>query len=174
MTLGFPQAQALRPTSLPQALESDFLDPAVDGSDVAWYAANIKGVAPNTTQNRAALQIDAGVDFYWMMTTLQADIAGASVGAAAYTENNIVNPLVTVHFRDESAGKNLGNLKLPVGSLCGFGERCYRLVQPRRIPGNTLITFSATSNDAAATYTNLFIVLHGYIFPAANLPTAGA
>lgn len=172
--LGFNPAQALRPTSLPEALESDFLDPTLDGSDVVWYSAAFRNIAPGTTQNRTALQIDAGVDFYWMMTTLQADIAGASVAAAAYVESSIVNPLVTIHFRDESAGKNLGNLKLPVGSLCGFGERCYRLVQPRRIPGSTLFTFSATSLDAAATYANLFIVLHGYTFPAANLPVSGS
>lgn len=166
--LGFNRATALRPTSLPKALESDFLDPTLDGSDVAWYAASFASIAPASTQNRASLQIDAGVDFYWMMTTLQADIAGA-----IQTESSLVNPLITIRVRDEASGRNLENLRFPVGSLAGAGERCYRLIQPRRIPGNTLITLAASSIAAAATYTNVFLVLHGYTFPAANLPYAG-
>lgn len=161
--------QALRATSLPFALESDFFDPTADGSDVAWYATNAKNLAPGSSQNFSTIQIDAGVDFYWMMTTLQADIAGASVGAAAYTESNIVNPLVNIRVRDEGSRKNLENLRFPAGSQCGFGERCYRLVQPRRVEGNTILSFAYTSIDAAATYANVFIVLHGYIYPAANL-----
>ncbi len=167
--LGFPRAQALRATSLPRALESDFFDPTADGSDVAWYTTVVKTVAPGSTQQRSALTIDAGVDFYWMMTTLQADIAGA-----AQTESSIVNPLIDVSIRDEGSGKRLDNLRFPAGSLAGFGERCYRLVQPRRIAGSTLLSFSYTSIDAAATYANLFIVLHGYTYPAANLPVSGA
>lgn len=170
---GFNRPIALRPTSLPQALESDFLDPTQDGSDVAWYATLAQNIAPGTTQNYSTLQIDAGVDFYWMMTTVQADIAGASVGAAPYLEKNIVNPLINIRVQDAGSQKNLENVRFPVGSLAGFGERCYRLVQPRRIEGNTLLSFKYTSIDAAATYARVFVVLHGYIYPAANLPVSG-
>lgn len=167
--VGTSRPAALAPTSLPKALESDFANPAQDGADVMWYATRAVNVAPGSRQTVSTLQIDAAVDFYWMMTTLQADIAGASVGAAAYTEANIINPLLDIHIRDEAAGKNFGNLRFPLGSMAGFGERCYRLVQPRRIPGSTLLSFAYTSIDAAATYANVFIVLHGYVYPAANL-----
>lgn len=169
MTLGFPPAQALRPTSLPKALESDFRDPTLDGSDVAWYATVIQNLTPGQSQRISTLQIDAGVDFYWMMTTLQADIDGASAAAAAYTEANILNPLVDIRVSDAASGYKWDNILFPVGSFAGFGERCYRLVQPRRIPGNTQLSFNYTSLAAAVTYTHLFVVLHGYTFPAANL-----
>ena len=168
---GFSPAQALRPTALPKALESDFLDPTVDGSDVAWYATDFINVAPLSNQNFSTIKIDAGVDFYWMMTTLQADIAGHSLptGPLPYTQANILVPTLNIRIRDEASGANFQNLRTPMASLAGFGERCYRLIQPRRVPGSTILSLAITSLDPTNTYANVFVVLHGYIFPAANL-----
>lgn len=168
MTLGFNPAQALRATSLPFALESDFFDPTQDGSDVAWYGSSVASLAPGATQF-STLQIDAGVDFYWMMTTLQADIAGQSTGASPYTEANFLVPLIKIDVKPVDSQANFNNLQIPVTTLTGPGERPDRLVRARRIEGNTVLQFRWTSYDAAATYTHIFVVLHGYVYPAANL-----
>lgn len=156
--------QALKPTALPYALESDFFDPTEDGSDVMWVATNVQGLASTSLNGFSNVTIDAAIDFYWMMTTLQADVAGG-----AQVESGIVIPIITVRVKDAGSGKNLENIKFPVGAMAGFGERCYRLNAPRRIAGNTQLAFGWTTNVAAGTtYTNLFLVLHGYTKPAGS------
>jgi hypothetical protein len=157
--------RGLRPSTLPQAHTYDFADPESDGADVMWYGTLIKSLSSTTPGGTSTLSIDRGVDFYWVATTLQADVTTA--GSNAQTESTIVLPLVNVLIQDAASGKNLENLTLPVGSQAGAGERCYNLVAPRVIRGSTALSFIWTAIIAAGTtYNNLYLVLHGFTRPS--------
>jgi hypothetical protein len=139
----------------------DFFDPETDGSDVMYYATNAQGLASTNTGVNTTIQIDSGVDFYWLASTYQADLAGA-----AQTESGLVVPLVNVLINDTGSRKNLQNIAIPVSSIAGFGERPYRLIRPRLFRASSTINFTWTSIvTAGTTYTNLYFVMHGYVRP---------
>lgn len=139
----------------------DFFDPNTDGSDIMFYATNVQGLASTNTVGTSQIQIDSGVDFFWVASTYQADLAGA-----AQTESGLVIPLVNVLINDTGSRKNLMNTAFPVSSIAGFGERPYRLIRPRLFRASSTINFAWTSIVAAGTtYTNLFFVMHGYVRP---------
>ncbi len=154
------EPRALRPTSLPQASAYPFADPESDGSDVTFYATVTTALAPGGTP-QSTLQIDQAVDFYWLSTSYQADVAGALV-----TESTLPVPNVKVTVRDSSSQKNLQNISFPLGSLAGPGERPYRIVEPRLILANSTLVFLWQSYEAAVTYAHVYLVLHGYTRPA--------
>jgi len=162
---GFGQAappQAMAPAQ-PAVGEDvmDFFDPETDGSDIMFYATNAQGLASTNTAVQTTIQIDSGVDFYWLASTYQADLVGA-----AQTESGLVIPLVNVLINDTGSRKNLQNISIPVSSIAGFGERPYRLIRPRLFRASSTINFSWTSIVAAGTtYTNLYFVMHGYVRP---------
>jgi hypothetical protein len=143
-------------------LPPNIFDPRNDGSDYYWYVANptnagVSPLAPGATAN-TSIQIDAGTDFYWIATTVNADI-----GEAALTESTNIVPLVTVLINDTGTSRNLMNAPVPVPSLSGDGKRPYRLVRPRLFRANSIINLTFTSYVAdGTTYGNLYFVLHGY------------
>jgi hypothetical protein len=142
----------------------DFFDPQTDGSDIMYYATNAQGLASGNPVVNSLIQIDSGVDFYWVASTYQADLAGA-----AQTESGAVIPLVNVIINDTGSRKNLQNIAFPISSIAGPGERPYRLIRPRLFRASSTINFTWTSIVAAGTtYTNLFFVMHGYTRPKAN------
>jgi hypothetical protein len=140
----------------------NIFDPRTDGSDYYWYIANptnagVSPLASGATGN-ASIQIDAGTDFYWIATTIQADISGAVL-----TESTDVIPLVTVLINDTGTSRNLMNAPIPIGSLAGDGKRPYRIVRPRLFRANSIINLTFTNYAVAGTtYTNLYLTLHGY------------
>jgi len=143
----------------PQVLE--FFDPQTDGSDIMFYATNVTGLASTNPTGQTQIQIDSGVDFYWVATTMAADLVGA-----AQTESGLVIPLVTVLINDTGSRKNLQNIAVPVSSIAGFGERPYRLIRPRLFRASSTINFNWTAYIASGTtYTNLYLTLHGYTRP---------
>lgn len=151
-------------TPIVQTPESDvlnFFDPQADGSDVMYYATNAQGLASTNPSVNTLIQIDSGVDFYWVASTYQADIAGA-----IQTESSAVVPLVNVLINDTGSRKNLQNIAFPISSIAGPGERPYRLIRPRLFRASSTINFTWTSIVAAGTtYANLFFVMHGYTRP---------
>lgn len=160
MQSGYP-AGGLAPNSLPVAHTLDFLDPESDDSDVVWYGTVVKGLSSVAPNGQSTLQIDKAVDFYWIATTVHADVVGA-----AQTESSIVVPLVNIEVTDGSSQKDLVNMDLPISSFGSLGERPNRLVNPRRIRAQTVLVFTYTAIVAAGTtYTNLYVVLHGFTLP---------
>lgn len=154
--------QGIRTPALPIAKSLDFLDPESDGSDLLFLTVNARGLSSTLPTQQQSLQIPAAEDFYWFLATLQADIDGT-----VQTTSSRVIPMVNVRLQDVSSQKNLENLSFPVFSRAGFGERPYRLVNPRRFDANTIITCQFTALIAAGTtYTNLFLTFHGYTRPA--------
>lgn len=142
----------------------DFFDPQTDGSDVMYYATNAQALSSGNPSVNTLIQIDSGVDFYWVASTYQTDIAGA-----AQTESSVVIPLVNVIINDTGSRKNLQNIAFPISSIAGPGERPYRLIRPRLFRASSTINFTWTSIVAGGTtYANLFFVMHGYTRPKAN------
>ena len=159
-----PGSSAAQPGTLPMIPQddTDFFDPMLDGADIMYYACNLQGLAP-AASGTTTIQIDSGVDFYWVAATYQADLAGA-----LQTESSLVIPLVNVLINDTGSRKNLQNTPIPISSIAGFGERPYRLIRPRVFRASSTINFTWTSISAAQTYTNLFFVMHGYVRPRAQ------
>jgi hypothetical protein len=151
-----PSAQVSRQPQ--QMLAPNIFDPRSDGSDYYFYTTNPGVLAPGGTANDS-IQIDNGTDFYWIATTMQADI-----GEATLTESTNIIPLVTVLINDTGTSRNLMNAPVPVPSIAGDSKRPYRLVRPRLFRANSIINFTFTSYVASggSTYSNLYFTLHGY------------
>ncbi len=161
---GFGDTPVPPPGASPQLDELDFFDPNTDGSDIMFYTTNVQGLASTAPNGQSLIQIDSGVDFFWVASTYQADIAGT-----AQTESTMVIPLVNVLINDTGSRKNLMNIPMPISAIAGFGERPYRLIRPRLFRASSTINFTWTSIVAVGTtYTNLFFTMHGYVRPKVN------
>ncbi len=147
------------PTTLPRAIGKNFLDPRIDGIDLTYYETTFASLAPAATIP-SQINIDAGTDFYWVATTYQTDLAGV-----AQTESGVIIPLVTVVITDTGSQRQLMNAPLPVTCIAGPGERPYRLILPRLFRANSIIQFNWTNYAAAVTYTNFYLVFHGFRLP---------
>lgn len=142
--------------------ESDIFDPMGNGMDVIFYTTLVQNLSSGSPNGISSIQIDAGIDFYWVASTFFAD---ASV--AAETESTLVIPLVTLLINDTGSRKNLQNQATPLASLAGFGERPYRLIKPRLFQASSTINFTWTSYVAGGTtYNNIYFTLHGFTRPA--------
>ncbi len=159
--------EALAPNVLPITKTLDFLDPESDGSDILFLSVNQQGLSSLAPQGQQTLTIDPAIDFYWYLSTLQADVAGAAdAGGDAYTEANRPIPMVNIRVTDVSSQKALENFTIPVQSRFGTGENPYRLICPRVLRGSMGVQFTFTAIIAAnTTYTNLFLTLHGFSLP---------
>jgi hypothetical protein len=147
------------PNTLARPIGKNFLDPRIDGIDLTFYETTVASLAPAAT-TPSQINIDAGTDFYWVATTYQTDLAGV-----ATTESGIIIPLVTVVITDTGAQRQLMNAPLPMPCIAGPGERPYRLILPRLFRANSIVQFNWTSYAAAVTYTNLYLVMHGFRLP---------
>lgn len=156
----------LAPTSLPIARTYDFANPESDDSDIVWYATVVTNVSSTAKTPQSLLQIDRGVDFYWIASTVQADVT--TTGSNAQTESTIQIPMVNVLVQDAASGKNVENLSFPLVSQAGAGERPYFLTAPRVLRGATAMSFYWNANIAGGTtYNHIYLVLHGFTRPAA-------
>lgn len=134
----------------------DYIDPRTSNWDEYEYVTNPGSLAAAATLPSQIL-IDAGTDFFWTATSLQADLAGA-----ALTESGNIIPLVTVLINDTGSARNLMSAPTPVMTIAGDGKRPYRKLRPRLIRGNSLVQFTWTNYSAATTYSNLYFVMHGF------------
>lgn len=141
--------------------EDEIFDPMGNGMDVIFYTTNVQGLASTAPNGISTIQIDSGIDFYWVASTYQADVTGT-----AQTESGIVIPLVTLLINDTGSRKNLQNTATPISCIAGPGERPYRLIKPRLFRASSTIQFTWTSYVAAGTtYTNLYFTMHGFSKP---------
>lgn len=164
---GFADTPAGAPAAIPAPIGApavpmgDIFDPMQNGMDVVFYTTLVQGLASTSPNGTSSIQIDAGVDFYWIATTYQADITGT-----AQTESSTVVPLVTLLINDTGSRKNLQNQATPLASMAGPGERPYRLLKPRLFRASSTINFTWASYVAAGTtYTNIYLTLHGFTKP---------
>lgn len=147
------------PNVLPRPVGKNFLDPRIDGIDLTYYETTVASLAPAGSLP-SQINIDAGTDFYWTATTYQVDLAGA-----AQTESGLIIPLVTVVITDTGSQRQLMNAPLPMPCIAGPGERPYRQILPRLFRANSIIQFNWQNYSAATTYTNLYLVFHGFRLP---------
>lgn len=145
--------------TLPRPIGKNFLDPRLDAIDLTYYQTVVASIAP-TANTPSQINIDAGTDFYWVATTYQVDLA-----AAATTESGIIIPLVTVVITDTGSQRQLMNAVVPLPCIAGPGERPYRLILPRLFRANSIVTFNWNNYSAASTYTNLYLIMHGFRLP---------
>jgi hypothetical protein len=144
--------------TLSRPVGKNYLDPRADAIDFTFYVTHLAAIAPAQSLP-SQINIDAGTDFYWVATTLQADIGGVD-----QQEATVEVPLVTCVITDTGSQRQLMNAPVPISCIAGPGERPYRLILPRLFRANSIITFNWTSYEATVTY-QLYLVLHGFRLP---------
>jgi hypothetical protein len=103
------------------------------------------------------VNVSADSDFYWNATTFCADRS-----AAAFTESSQPFPLITVQITDNGSNRNLFNSAVPLIAVAGTGQWPYRLIHPRLFTRSTTFTVTFQNYDAAADYTNCYLLFHGF------------
>ena len=148
---------------VPQINEADIFDPMGNGMDVIFYTTLVQGIGNGSPNAVSSIQIDAGIDFYWVATTYMADVTADD----PVEESTIQIPLVTLLINDTGSRKNLQNQATPLPCMAGSGERPYRLIKPRLFQASSTINFTWTYYGAGAiTYANIYLALHGFTRPA--------
>lgn len=154
-----PTGPAPLANTLARPIGKNFLDPRLDAIDLTYYQTLVASIA-SAASTPSQINIDAGTDFYWVATTYQTDLSGA-----ATDESGIIIPLVTVVITDTGSQRQLMNAAVPLPCIAGPGERPYRLILPRLFRANSIITFNWTNYSASTTYTNLYLIMHGFRLP---------
>ena len=155
------------PSTLPEGAYDDFFDPQRDGSDVMYYVTDFAATLNAGLTTNSLIQIDSGVDFYWVASTYQTFIA-----SGFYTEATTIQPMLTVTINDTGSRKNLMNNPVPITSLGGPGERPYRLIAPRLFRASSTINFTWTNFSGSENYAHIYYTLHGYTKPRGTGLTA--
>ena len=141
----------------PNAPQDGAFNPKAGNKDFFWFVSpKVASIAAAATAS-STIFLDADGDFYCVAMSYMVDLA-----AAAVTESTWVIPLITMQITDTGSGYALMNGQIPIPTFLGDGKRPYRLIRPRVFPAQAQIQFQFTNYSAATTYTNLFIVLHGY------------
>lgn len=134
-----------------------FLSPQLNQIDITYYITSITLTAGQSLPS--TINIDAGNDFYWYATMMQASIAGS-----AFTGGQPIIPLANVVITDSGSQRQLMNAPVPVTALAGTGALPHRMLLPRLFKGNSVIQFAWTSFETANT--NLIqLVLEGFRLP---------
>ncbi len=134
-------------------------NPRFGKEDFFWYTPTTGAVilsvaAPAASQQ---IQIDSDADFFWIATSYQADIAGATL-----TDATNVIPLVTLQIADTGSGKYMSNAPIPLSTFAGDGRLPYRLIAPRSFAANSVIQLNWANYVTGGTVQSVRIVLHGY------------
>lgn len=124
--------------------------------DYFTYSVTAASIAPgaSVTDNIA---INADSDFVWEKTSFSAAIADAT-----QTADSRVIPLVRVSITDGGSGRNLQDDPIPVNCIAGDQGLPFNTSVPRVFDANATISVTMSNYSAATTYTNLYIVFHGY------------
>lgn len=145
------------PVQMPTVPGVGVFAPQKGNTDYFAYPAVLASLAPADPATPVNINISADSDFYWNATTYQVAIA-----AAAFLDGTRPIPNITVQIQDNGSNRNLFQLPVPIETVAGRGEFPYRLVHPRLFTRSTSITVTFDNYDAAATYTNIYFVLHGF------------
>ena len=127
----------------------------IEQLDFYIYQLGAINLAPNATAN-ATVNVQADADFIAQKFTVMADVAGAG-----QTLNTLVIPLVRVQLTDTGSGRNLFDQPIDLSSL-GIALVPYNLPVERRFSANSTIQATFTNYDAAQTYANVRLMMHGY------------
>jgi hypothetical protein len=156
-----PSSVPMQPSSAID--EADIFDPMGNGMDVIFYTTLVQGIGNASTTAISSIQIDQGIDFYWVASTYMADVTADD----PTEESTIQIPLVTLLINDTGSRKNLQNQATPLPCMAGSGERPYRLIKPRLFQAASTINFSwAYYGAGTITYANIYLTLHGFTKPA--------
>lgn len=128
----------------------------IEQADFFIYTLAVTNLAPGGTNN-ATVNIQADADFIVTKMTGMADVAGAG-----QTFNTLVIPLVRVQLTDTGSGRNLFDVATDMSAIAGSAYLPYILPVERRFSANSTIQATFTSYDAAQTYANVRLYLHGY------------
>lgn len=148
--------QQPNPVQMPTVPGVGVFAPQKGNADYFVYPALVASIAPSATQV-ATLQISADSDFYWNATTYQVAIANA-----AFLDGTRPIPNITVQITDNGSNRNLFQVPVPIETIAGRGEFPYRLVHPRLFTRSTTVTLTFFNFDAAVTYVNVYLALHGF------------
>jgi hypothetical protein len=118
--------------------------------DYFAYAVLFTNLVHGTTQTQA-IQIQADSDFKWIKGEYFAVSAGASV----------TDPQVTAQILDQTNGRNLFQIPLPVPSVFGIGTLPHIEPVPRIFNARSAIQFTVANVDAANDFSSLWLVLEG-------------
>lgn len=148
------------PATLPGAagtVPGDIMDPRIDGADYFYVVVNPGSLAAGASGSDT-YQVDSAFNFYWIATTYASDIGGA-----AQLDATIPIPLITLTIYDGGSRRQLMNDAVPLNSIasCRASEP-YRLIRPRLFVANSTVKFSFTNYSTSTTYSNTYLVLHGY------------
>ena len=154
-----PSSIPIQPTN--SVDEADIFDPMGNGMDVIFYTTSVAGLSSASPNAISSIQIDSGIDFYWVATTYLANVADSGQQAS-----ELIVPLVTLLINDTGSRKNLQNVATPLPMIAGTGDLPYRLIKPRLFQASSTINFTWASYDATNTYANIYLSLHGFTKPA--------
>lgn len=124
--------------------------------DYFTYTASVASLAAGASATDQ-VSINADSDFVWEKTSYFATLA-----SAAQTDSSRVIPLVNVSITDGGSGRNLQDDPTPLPAIAGNGGLPLNLSVPRVFDANATVSVTFSNFDAAATYTDLYMVFHGY------------
>lgn len=128
--------------------------------DYFAYAFLFNNLLHGTSQ-QLNIQIQADSDFKW----IKGEVFAVSAGAV------VTDPLITVQILDQSNGRNLFQIPLPVSSVFGIGNLPHIEPVPRIFTARSAVQATVANFDAAADFTQLWLILEGTrIFEQAPLP----
>jgi len=149
--------QQPNPVQMPTVPGVGVFAPQKGNADYFAYPALLASLAPADAATPVVINISADSDFYWNATTYQVAIANA-----AFVDGTRPIPNITVQITDNGSNRNLFQSPVPMETIAGRGEFPYRLVHPRLFTRSTTVTITMDNYDAAATYVNIYFVLHGF------------
>ncbi len=123
--------------------------------DLYTYKLDVQNLAPGTALNDS-IQIEADSYFEIEKMSYMADIAGA-----AQTAITRPIPLVTVLLTDTGSGRNLMSDNVDITALAGSQGLPYITTVRRVLKPNSTLKCLFTSYEAAVTYDNVSLYLHG-------------
>ena len=128
-----------------------------DGIDFIYQTPNVASLANGAGSGAQDIQFDNNSTFWWLRTTFTVDI-----NAAAFLVNTQPIPLITVQIQDTGNGMSFMNAPIPIYAMAGYiAGLPYILPKPQFIQPNASYSFTFANYDAAVTYTNLRLQLHG-------------
>jgi len=115
-------------------------------SEFYTYAINFSSLGAGSAQS-GTVNIEADSDFEIQKLTYMVDIAGGSV-----TASSRIIPLVDVTVTDQSSGRQLTNIAVPVTNIFGTGELPFILPTTKILAARAALGISVTNVSAGSTY----------------------
>jgi hypothetical protein len=123
-----------------------------------WYVVPATASLAAAASSSNNISFDADSYFTWVKTTYFCDLS-----AAAMTDSTRPIPLINVTFTDTGSGRNFMSTVVPIDSIAGYkASEPYLMTRPKTFSPNATLRTTLTNYSSATTYTNIFLVLHGY------------